>query len=78
MDKLEKFLRVLDPKRRQRALTVLRALQEHDLGSLDIRPLKGKKGHFRCRIGEIRFLFVRINGQNHIYDVDFRGNVYKK
>lgn len=78
MDKLEKFLRILDPRRRQRALTILRALQEHDLSGLDICPLKGKNGHFRCRMGDVRFLFVRINGQNNVYDADFRGNAYKK
>ncbi|MBI1934400.1 hypothetical protein HYS30_01910 [Candidatus Peregrinibacteria bacterium] len=78
MDKLEKFLRILAPKRRRRALTILRALQEHDLRGLDIRPLKGKKGHCRCRMGDVRFLFVRINGQTNVYDADFRGNSYKK
>ena len=78
MDKVQKFLRTLDPKRWHKAVAVLRAIQGNNLNSLDIRPLEGQKGHFRCRMGNIRFLFVRINGQNVVYDADFRGNMYKK
>ena len=78
MDKVKKFLRTLDPKRWRRASLVLRAIEANTLVGLDIRPLEGQKGHFRCRTGDIRFLFVRLHGQNHVYDADFRGNIYKK
>ncbi len=78
MHKVEKFLRTLDPKRRRRTVAVLRSIQANNLEYLDIRPLEGLKGHFRCRMGNIRFLFIRGDNANIVYDADFRGNIYKK
>lgn len=77
MDKVLKFLKTLDPKRQRRAVAALRAIRENQLQGLNICPLEGQKGHFRCRVSDMRFLFVRMNGKNLVYDADFRGNIYK-
>ncbi len=78
MDRVKKFLRQLDSKRGKRASAVLRAIQANQLDGLNIKPLEGQKGHFRCRVGDMRFLFVRIEGQNYVYDGNFRSSIYKK
>ncbi len=46
----------------------------------DIKKLKGKKNHFRLRIGKYRFLY-EVDKMNKIvlfYDVDSRGDIYKQ
>ncbi len=48
---------------------------------LDIKKLDGKwSGFFRMRVGKIRVIF-KINKDNQvllIYEIDFRGSIYKK
>jgi mRNA interferase RelE/StbE len=47
---------------------------------LDIKSLKGDwKGFFRMRVGKVRVVFT-INSEAdelQVYDIDFRGNIYK-
>ncbi len=45
----------------------------------DIRPLKGRKGQFRLRIGTYRVIFEINHNQIVIYilSIDNRGDVYK-
>lgn len=78
MDHLQKFLRKLDGKTRARLLTVIAALAQEKLQHLDVKPLKGQKGWFRCRVGNIRIVFLRTKGaKTIIYDIGFRGEIYK-
>jgi len=78
MDHLQKFLRKLDAKTRARLLDVIAALAQGKLQHLDTKPLQGRKGWFRCRVGDIRIIFLRTKGgKTMIYDVGFRGEVYK-
>ena len=47
---------------------------------LDIKKLSGIwLGYFRMRIGKIRVIFRidNVNDELFIYEIDFRGNVYK-
>ena len=78
VDRIKKFLARLDAKRRKRIEAIIAAIVANQLHGLDITPLKGEGHGFRCRAGDIRILFYRHNGQNSIYDIDFRGNIYKK
>ena len=78
MDKLKKFMALLDRKRMVRVAETIERITSGKLDGLDIRPLHGIDGHFRCRIGNIRILFVRSGHQFLIYDADFRGNIYKR
>lgn len=79
MDRIEKFLRKLDPERFAKVRAVQLAIERNDIKGLDVKPYRGQKGMFRCRTGDIRILFVRTGtGENVIVDIDFRGNIYKK
>jgi len=70
MDPVEKFLRKLSAKRRTVVLRALKAISTGNLAKLDIKPLTGKKGWFRCRTGDIRIVFV--------YDIQFRDRAYRR
>lgn len=79
MDPIEKFLRKLTPKSRAVLLRTLKAIGKGDLARLDIKPLQGRKGWFRCRVGNIRIIFIRTTAGKHvIYDVQSRGRAYRR
>lgn len=78
MDKLKKFLATLDRKRALRLAEVIVRIQAGLIENLNVKPLKGVRGHFRCRVGDIRILFCRHGKGYLVYDADFRGNIYKK
>lgn len=78
MDSIEKFLGKLQKKYRMRAIDTIDAILANRLNGLDIKPVKGKKNWFRCRIGDIRIVFIRTRpGINVIYDIRFRGKAYR-
>ena len=77
MDKVEKFLRKLDAKRRGKLIAVIAKIGANRLDGLDIKPLQGFEGHFRCRVGHIRILFMHSHRSNIVYDVNFRGHIYR-
>lgn len=77
-DKVKKFLRKLQPKQRDQILKALDKLAKNELKGLDVKPLSGHDGWYRCRVGKIRIVFVRTKaGKNIVYAVDFRGGIYK-
>mgnify|MGYP000029404866 CR=1 FL=1 len=79
MDRIQKFLRTLQPKLRMRLIETLDAITANRLEKLDIQPIKGKKNWFRCRVGDIRIVFARMTpGVNVIVEVRFRGKAYRK
>lgn len=46
---------------------------------LDIKNLKGEwKGYQRMRLGKMRIIFQVNSEELLIYEIDFRGNIYKK
>ena len=85
--KSAKFLENLDDKNRERARIKIRSLvlslEEGIIPfkELDIKKLKGEwKDFFRLRIGNIRIIF-RIDKEKDeliIFEIDYRGGVYKK
>ena len=76
MDKLAKFLRGV-PHLHKRLSHALREIKAGHLEGLDVKPLQGKKNIFRCRVGKVRILFIRENGQNIPFDMGFRSDIYK-
>jgi mRNA interferase RelE/StbE len=68
----EKYLRAL-PKRI--ALNVIDRIERLPDG--DIKPLSGRKGEYRLRIGKFRVLFAIDNETIRVYKIDTRGDVYK-
>ena len=78
MDQIRKFTRKLNAKLRKHVEEVIEHILLNHWEGLDIKPLQGKQGWFRCRIGDIRILFVRLpNGVLVLKRAGFRGEVYK-
>lgn len=79
MDRVQKFLAKLDKKHLGRLKSALRAIEHGQLRGLDIKPLSGQPGWYRCRLGKIRVIFIRAaSGKVIVYDIHFRGQAYKK
>ncbi len=73
-----KFLKKQEKNIQLRLSKALRGLTEQPpLG--DIKPLKGKKGQLRLRIGTYRSLFEVNHDEKIVYiqTIDNRGDVYK-
>jgi mRNA interferase RelE/StbE len=82
-----KFLEKLSAKDSEKIREKLSALLESieiegivPFNELDIKNLKGEwKGFLRMRVGKIRII-LKIDAESdtlQIYDIDFRGNIYK-
>lgn len=78
MNSLDKFLRLLDPKLRRRVEQVFFLIMNGDIGSLDIKPMKGYEDVLRCRVGGIRIIFIYTEHGYVICDADFRHKIYKR
>jgi mRNA interferase RelE/StbE len=82
-----KFLNKLPSKNqeqiREKILYLLNDLENQQLipfQQLDIKKLKGNwQGFFRMRVGKIRVIFTIQDDFNEllVYEIDFRGDVYK-
>ena len=63
---------------RRRVTEIMFRIAAADLEGLDVKKLQGDKWKYRCRVGNVRILFVKgPDGKNFILDADFRGNIYK-
>jgi mRNA-degrading endonuclease RelE of RelBE toxin-antitoxin system len=76
MNHIDKFLRKIDAKLRQRILEVLMKIEHLDLESLDIKKLTGNRELYRVRIGKARIIFIKNKEQGEVINIDFRGNIY--
>ncbi|GEM_PF-3400860 len=77
-DKLEKFRRKLDAKRRAVLDDILARIAAGDFASLDVTKLQGEVNRYRVRTGTIRIQFsLDVHRCAIEIDVDFRGeNTY--
>jgi len=79
MDRIEKFFRKLSPNLRSRLIKEISEITENRLEGKDIKPIKRKKGWYRCRVGNIRIIFTSTSsGTNVVTDAEFRGKVYRR
>lgn len=79
MDRIQKFVRILDSRIRKRVEHAMEQIILGQLAHLDIKPMKGYDRLYRCRIGTVRITFQRLeNGRNILLDASFRGSAYKK
>lgn len=59
MDKTEKFLRKLQPKRRRQIKEVIEKILDREWKHLDMKKLKGcDKKVYRVRKGDMRIIFI--------------------
>ncbi len=70
-----KFLLKQPQEQRKRILDAINKLP--DIG--DIKPLQGRKGYFRLRVGTFRIIYTVDHGILivHVIDIGNRGDVYK-
>lgn len=79
MDRISKFLNGLPEKQRGSVISAIFAIERNELDHLDVKPMKGKKHWYRCRIGKVRIIFVRMDkGRCIVSDVDWRSRIYRK
>jgi len=78
MDEFNKFLRKADAKLKMQLRKAMHAIIEDNLKELDVEPLAGQKNMFRCRVRDVRILFMRTGHGNMLCGIGFRGGVYKK
>lgn len=77
MDKIEKFLRILDKKQRAILAKIFGDIRVLNLSGYDIKALKGMPGLFRLRKGNIRVVYLKKEATGLIVDVAYRKDVYK-
>ena len=74
-DKIEKALRKLSEKERQRLKDLLRLIKSGALGGLDLAKLKGTDGIYRVRKGDLRVIFRKTtNGAITILAIERRSD----
>lgn len=81
MDDVAKFLAKLTKKEKQFFIEILfPAVARLELEAWDVKPLKGYKGMFRIKKGDVRVLFFKdtVQKKGIIIDIDYRKDVYKK
>lgn len=57
MDKVDKALKRLTPKEKERIKNIIKFLQSGHLDNLDIKKLKGREDIFRVRSGNLRVIY---------------------
>jgi len=78
MDRMQKFMRRLSPKMYAVVRRAYVAILENKLDQLDVTPMQGTKNCFRCRIGDVRIVFVRMQpGVNIIVEIQYRDKAYR-
>ena len=78
MDKIKKFLLKLTKKERALIKAILGDVLMLDLQNYDVKPLKGYKGFYRLRKGDIRIIFTKEKNTAVIIDIDYRKDIYKR
>jgi len=78
MDRIQKFLKCLDKKMQARVSRVAKQILTGEWKGLNIKSLQGEHGWYRCRIGNVRIVFFKAGSGYKLYEIGFRGNVYKK
>lgn len=76
--RISRFLAKLDSKTRSRLIAAVEGLQQFPpIG--DIKPLKGRKGLYRLRFGDIRVIFSIDHKERVVYiaAIGHRGDIYK-
>lgn len=76
--RVSRFLAKLDTKTRTRLIVAVEGLQQFPPVG-DIKPLKGRKGLYRLRFGDIRVIFSIDHKERVVYiaDIGHRGDIYK-
>ena len=72
VNKIDKALRKLVPKEKERIISIIKALQSGRFDSLDVKKLKGESDIFRIRKGNMRIIYQIRNNQVFILKIGHR------
>jgi len=76
MEKVVKFIKKLDRKRREQIYPILFDIYDLNLDHLDIKKLQGYENRFRVRVGKIRIIFEKRGKQGIVLEINTRGDIY--
>jgi len=78
MDKVDKALKKLVPKEKERIKKIIKALQSGYFDNLDIKKLKGIEDIFRIRSGNLRIIYQIRDNKVFILKLGYKKeNTYK-
>lgn len=77
MDKIQKFLLKLIKKERAILMKILENVRILNIVTYDIKPLKGHKGFFRLRKGDIRIIFIKQQQKGIVVNIAYRNEAYR-
>jgi len=78
MDKITKFLSRLTQKERERVTGALIDIIKGELSSYNRKKMKGYANLYRIRVGDIRIVYMELDGERRIVLVDRRNdNTYR-
>lgn len=78
MDKITKFLLRLTSKERERVNEVMCDLVKGTLHTYDRKKMKGYANLYRIRVGDIRIVYLELDGERRILLIDRRtDNTYR-
>lgn len=72
MDKIEKALKKLTEKERERIKEILTQLKTKSFRNLDIKKLKGRDDIFRVRKNDLRIIYEVVGGNVFILSIERR------
>lgn len=72
MDKVDKALKKLVPKEKERIKNIIKALQSGHFNHLDIKKLKGRNDIFRVRSGNLRIIYQIRNNYVFILKLGYK------
>ena len=72
MDKVDKVLKKLVPKEKERIKNIIKALQSGRFDNLDIKKLKGREDIFRIRSGNLRIIYQIRDGEVFILKLGYK------
>jgi len=78
MDKVDKALKKLVPKEKERIKNIIKTLQSGHFDNLDVKKLKGREDIFRIRSDNLRIIYQIKDNQFFILKLGYKKeNTYK-
>ena len=71
-----KYIRKCPPREQKKFFSVLAKIEILDFSMLDVKKLKGRGEQYRCRMGRVRIIFEKREGEGIILEINTRGDVY--
>lgn len=73
-----KFLKKLPKNLRSKLIQAVERIFADKTDRLDVKHLNKYHNLYRCRVGKIRIIFQKREDGNHVLDIGFRDDIYKK